>query len=198
MRSACCHINDARLAKASSLLTSRQLIEADHDIACVECGHTGDLRSYLFQRHLLDNQHFICLRLKHPVELYCSFCGDFRYSEKFDALIGAKRKLSLSTTATTTCSLGEVQRNKLCLPKGICNMGSTCFLGSVLQVFMRNSVVRYAFRDKSFDNCTKLPKVADSNDKDSTKSKVMSRRKTNGCIACDLKALVEDLAIIDA
>ena len=59
----------------------------------MSCGFFGNLNSVHFQNHVIDEEHCFCMRIHEPYELFCSFCGDYQYSSKFDELIGYKRRL---------------------------------------------------------------------------------------------------------
>ena len=57
--------------------------------------HTGVMYDEKFLQHLIERNHYLCLRFKDPVELFCSYCGDFQYCKEFDNLIGKKRGFHL-------------------------------------------------------------------------------------------------------
>lgn len=212
-RNMCCaHIDLQLIEKAATSLQLTAVSQLDHDMICVECGLSGYFKDNTFRRHFLSHQHFIYARVKQPFELYCCHCGDYQYSDYFDHLIGRKRlRKTLSTLESQRSKKMMVERPQ---PRAIVNMGATCFMGSVLQVMINNSVILFSKQMRSgksdLEPCTRGRKILRNNES-STDSTVgdgglsneslfaetdpdteipsASSTITTGCIACEFKNL---------
>ena len=143
MTPTCCnHLNARCIEKAVAAVQHARLSSSSHDSICLECGLSGFFNDAKFRLHFLIEQHYVYVRVKEPLELYCCHCGDFQYSDDFDLLIGRKRSRRTLTTL-------ESRRSKKTLidrprPRAIVNLGATCFMGSVLQVMLNNSVIFFS------------------------------------------------------
>jgi Ubiquitin carboxyl-terminal hydrolase len=212
-RNMCCaHIDLQCIEKAATSLQLAAISQLDHDMICVECGLSGSFKDNTFRRHFLSHRHFVYARVKQPFELYCCHCGDYQYSDYFDHLIGRKRlRKTLSTVESQRSKKIMVERPQ---PRAIVNMGATCFMGSVLQVMINNSVILFSKQMRSgksdLEPCTRGRKNLQSNET-STSSTVgdggssneslyaelgpdteiqsASSAITSGCIACEFKNL---------
>ena len=165
----------------------------DEDVICIACDRIGRLNTFGFQQHMLDNEHFVCMRMIKPMELYCSYCGDYRYFEEFDRMIGNKRPWSQTTISTHSGQREDVvdaNGKKLSTTtynyKGICNMGSTCFMSSVLQVLMRNPVIRSAFNGIEFENCIKNGNAETTTESSSATGNSLADETTSASTAASL------------
>lgn len=136
MAKPCVHLNDNYIRRAIEIIDRIGGVYCSDETTCVSCYFGGSLNSYSFQKHLLDEEHYICLRTQPPYELFCSYCGDFQYAEEFDKHLGKHRPQQ------TPAKLHVDKERAVIMYKGICNMGSTCFMGSVLQVFIHNESLR--------------------------------------------------------
>ena len=138
--SGCCsHITKPCIEKAFLAVSRAPRSRMQHDMMCIECRVSGSSQDLTFRQHFLTEQHYIFVRTVQPIELYCCHCGDYQYSKSFDELIGRKRLRNGNNEQ-------EMERLKSLMlgrrsPRGIVNMGSTCFMGSVLQVLLNNPVV---------------------------------------------------------
>lgn len=103
--------------------------------ACAHCDFTGNKGDESFMSHFLactgTSGHVVAVDLTHR-ELFCMQCRDYQYHHQFDNLI-------------KHCRPGKDfmhQRRKI--PLGIVNMGSTCFMSSVLQLLVASpALVRF-------------------------------------------------------
>jgi hypothetical protein len=93
--------------------------------SCVHCGsQCSDYES--IKKHVANqNDHFLFIFHRSTrSELYCTQCGDFQYSSLFDQL---------------TSFFPQQPKSHRVI--GFVNMGSTCFLSSVLQVLLSNPIL---------------------------------------------------------
>lgn len=110
-------------------------------------------------------EHFLAVDVIHK-ELFCFRCGDYQYHSSFDRLLGHLRPGKLGGPRG-----GRVS------PPGIVNMGSTCFMSSVLQLLMVSpSLVRFFEISECF-----VVKCKIEEDKD--------RSKNMKCIFCELQKI---------
>lgn len=138
---ACCcsHITKMCVEKAFNAVSRARPSDVQHDLMCIECHASGSSEDMKFRQHFLNEQHYILVRTISPIELYCCHCGDYQYSESFDDLVGRKRsKKGQNGKDMESLKAMMLDRRQ---PRGIVNMGSTCFMGSVLQVLLNNPVV---------------------------------------------------------
>lgn len=88
--------------------------------------------------HFNETKHYLYL-FKRDLrdELYCNICNDFQYSNLYDSLTIVKKNKVINRVI------------------GFINMGSTCFLSSVLQVLLFNPILVRFFElaDIFVDNC---------------------------------------------
>lgn len=175
----------------------------DNAYACIRCGYGGPL-DVLKSTLCIQGKHPACVRYAEPYEIYCFSCRDFQFSTKFDALVGRKRNYQLKTKSKLP-SLQEYQENQATNAikmRGICNLGSTCFMSSVLQVLLHNPLVTSS-RHLKFapEECLSLNKL-DTDTRMSTTSNARSSKADKssvgapacpGCIACEFLALLKDL-----
>lgn len=166
MTSCCIHLTPAVVTAASDL--TKRLLAKDNGAGpyiCCQCGVCGDIRYGNFRNHYDGTGHFLCIRLHNPIEMYCFLCKDFQYSEVFDKAIGrvrpAKVKEVVSDGASGTQATAPVA--VYTTRKGLCNMGSTCFMGSILQVLVQNPLV-LSCRQMQFDtnNCQMMKAAVDA------------------------------------
>ena len=138
----CIHLNTRCIEKAVAAVQHARLSRSSHDSICVECGLSGFFNDAKFRLHFLIEQHYVYVRVKEPLELYCCHCGDFQYSDDFDLLIGRKRfRRTLTTLESRRSKKTLIDRPR---PRAIVNLGATCFMGSVLQVMLNNSVIFFS------------------------------------------------------
>lgn len=210
----CAHIDALCIEKAASSVHLAGVSHPTHDMICIECGQSGVSNDAKFRGHFLSHQHFLYARIQKPFELYCCHCGDYQYSDYFDQLIGRRRdKRSLSTVECRNSKRIMMDRPQ---PRAIVNMGATCFMGSVLQIMINNSVILFSRQMQptkaGFDACTmgkqdteaSLTTIGSSSaagglpndaaDREVGADAVSSSSRSlisSGCIACEFKRLFD-------
>ena len=213
-RSMCCfHVNARCIERAASAVMHATASHYTHDMICIECKLSGLSTDPKFRQHFLSNQHFVLARIKQPFELYCCHCADYQYSDFYDRLIGRKR-------AGRANSAVESLRSKKLIydrpkPRAIVNMGSTCFMGSVLQVMINNSVIllskQMQVSKTGLEPCSKKKKSSEAKTITSNSNGAHGNALTDiadveaasdheegsshscltsGCIACEFKGLL--------
>ena len=213
-RSMCCvHVSARCIERAASAVKHAAASHFSHDMICIECKLSGLSTDPKFRQHFLSDQHFVLARIKHPFELYCCHCADYQYSDFYDQLIGRKRAGRANST------FDSLRSKKLMFdrpkPRAIVNMGSTCFMGSVLQVMINNSVIllskQMQVSKTGLEPCSKKNKsseaktsASNSNGANGTALTDISdvgaildleddsahSCLTSGCIACEFKSLL--------
>ena len=115
---------------------SSVVITSGGKFRCVQCSLTGSRQENAFQDHFSNSGkwavgHSVAVDLCHR-EMYCMRCLDYQYHHLFDRLLNHCRP-----SKDFPC-----QRRKF--PQGITNMGSTCFMSSVLQLLISSpALVRF-------------------------------------------------------
>ena len=163
--------------------------------------------------------------------MYCSYCGDFQYSDTYDEIIGANRsgpRTSHSHPADNTAiinntvqanninnmdidnnSVNESNSIKISIkkekhtskkvnlnavwkdPRGIINMGSTCFMNSILQTILQNPIILTSqYLENSRDLCTKIQQEQLVSSSSSSSSQNVDS-VCSGCIACEMQSIVQ-------
>ena len=113
----------AHIKKESALLAASvaQSLPRNETFACVQCSLQGNYATLL--EHSKKSRHYIAIKnISSGPEIYCLKCQDFQYHSQFDEIIRPRKR----------------KANMLGTPAGIVNMGSTCFLSSVLQLLLSN------------------------------------------------------------
>lgn len=147
--------------------------------ACAHCTLTGNREEKSFQDHFAISSganstnsqqcHSVAVDLVHR-ELYCMHCQDYQYHHLFDSLVNH-------------CRPGKDfmhQRRKI--PLGIINMGSTCFMSSVLQLLISSpALIRFFEISECFVVKCKINEVE--------KQEEGTGKKKNNmlCIFCELQ-----------
>lgn len=212
----CVHIDSLCTEKAANSVQQAVLSDLTHDTICIDCGLSGSFSDAKFRKHFLMEQHYVYVRIIEPVELYCCHCGDFQYSDYFDQLISRKRARSTVTAESQKLKKILIDRPQ---PRAIVNMGATCFMSSVLQALINNSVVLFSRQMQQSKNglepCSKgkldahkarssssssmegagvalVPKDGAATAAVNGSSSASKPCITDGCIACEFRKLFWD------
>jgi hypothetical protein len=179
-------------------------------LLCVRCGMLGTLGNVDFHNHLIQESHHLCVHVEEPFELYCGHCGDFQYSDYFDDLMHRKRRFSISVSSVpdVTQLISSAALQAPTNIRGICNMGSTCFMSSVIQVLLNNETVKKVCSRLSEwcllsgGNFGTVPDFSPNQNKEGSRqpdTNIMNggcghnapRSVSYGCIACELLHLLK-------
>jgi hypothetical protein len=171
-------------------------------------GFHAALGSPLLTEHIAHLSHNFYLKPGHPhptraldAEVYCGSCGDFKYSSVFDGIVKRKRPLPMSLSMDPSSSAHDMNTASVSSAsrvaeekykrsarrrkgRGICNMGSTCFLSAVLQVLMhinlisQNKQMQDSFVSEYPCNDTTIPAEGGG-----------------GCVVCELRNVFEENSV---
>lgn len=161
--------------------------KANTYFVCCQCSYSGRLSD--LKSHSLTHSHFVCIRKRDLTELYCLVCQDFQFSSAFD--LSNSRKRSTPPPASKSCYSNLFCRDTKRI-KGFCNMGSTCFMSSILQVLMKNEVFMDSLLCKnSLNQCKSRPDKSISADNSSRQSSDSGNNAATRiapiCIFCEFK-----------
>ena len=84
----CCFHLDAQCIEKAAAAVQLCTLRPTHDTICAECGLSGHFSDVQFRMHFLRERHYVYVRVKQPIEIYCCHCGDYQYSDFFDQVRG--------------------------------------------------------------------------------------------------------------
>ena len=196
----CIHVAPEAMSKsvkrAREILTARRA-KLSSLYYCVQCDFSGTFSDGQLKTHAATTGHAVYIRSKEPVEIYCAVCKDFQFSSMFDKAFRRKRPRSgLSTRSNTSKSSNLLGSSRQV--KGLCNMGATCFMSSVLQVLMKNPVLMSCDQMQiPVDRCKTVIDRSQSIDNSSKHSSdTLSHTVFTGiqtCIYCEFQKLIADI-----
>jgi hypothetical protein len=191
----CVHISPEVVATAVRKVKYLSL-NPQHKLAtlfqCLDCDFVGSFKDSSLKRHLSAFDHHFAMRCNNPHELYCFKCQDFQFSSVFDRYCKKKRSRSTLLQASMSKRVGN-GGGKYAQIKGLCNMGATCFMSSVLQVLMKNSVLMCCDQlQYSVDRCkSRMERTISENSGNKQAGDLTTDAATilPSCIFCEFKKL---------
>ncbi|CAO1624489.1 unnamed protein product [Sympodiomycopsis kandeliae] len=163
---------------------------------CLDCAFVGcptaststkkTISKSCIARHLSDEQHAFAFGI-HSGHLYCAKCHSGIQDPRFDALFHREKARTMGRSVGPL--QGEEDFNSLCklpsqtlstrVPRGIHNLGATCFLSVILQSFLHNPILRNFF-------------LADRHN-----SELCYKAAGDSCMACEVDLMFRDFFLHD-
>lgn len=164
-------------------------IELTH--CCIQCGLRGKMNSNSFRSHFGVDSHSFALRSTDPVELYCVKCNDYQYCSFLDKKTGRKRTiLGLSALNEQGNQVNKMPRANDPPPKGLLNMGATCFMNSVLQILCRTQAL---IQSEQLVNHPSNCPISNMGTFEPSPMCALESQDLHACIPCEFKVVCDNL-----
>lgn len=134
----CPHITIKTVTAAQvrlACLASDKVAATGSTHVCLTCSRFGSFEVGTdFRSHFEALNHTFGMRASPPHEIYCMQCADYQFCSLLDVATGRKRPRIEPTKPTKLSAASFASPPTSSLPRGLVNMGSTCFMNSALQV----------------------------------------------------------------
>ncbi|RYH12592.1 hypothetical protein EON65_37840 [archaeon] len=165
---------------------------------CLTCGMYGDFKPRsVLRRHFHSHLHPFALRMSSPQELFCIACNDYQFCSLIDRMVGKKRswpecvvrREKSDSICTTESVISSSSSPRSPIPRGLVNMGSTCFMNSVLQVLC--AYLPLSQHNMLIEHAHKCP-IMQSRQLGAEWPSLMTKA-ASVCIPCELRVMTEHL-----
>lgn len=153
-------------------------LDEEQWLACTRCDLLGSRNDPSYMEHFISQKHYIGVRLKEPLEMFCVPCQDYQYHSDFDRRLGLSRLTRWGAPTIVT----EQRPSSVSPPldsAGFVNMGNTCFLSSVMQPLLHNAVLQQYYYRSPTGGCASAEHVTPSG-------------PGTSCIACSVQDIYRD------
>lgn len=196
----CPHISVKTIAAAKiriACLKAQNVGVTSSTHVCLICSQYGAFTpGSEFRHHFSTFNHRFCLRVGSPSEIYCLQCGDYQFCSLLDSMVGRKRpfvEAARPFRIERTESFSFVPRSTSSLPRGLANMGSTCFMSSALQMLCCYKPLVFS---KHLSRHARICGASSRRSVGSTDHE--SECERGKCIPCEFKAVADALWVNDA
>ncbi|KAJ9656422.1 hypothetical protein H2198_005000, partial [Neophaeococcomyces mojaviensis] len=192
----CEHLNNNVLEKVRAMQKSDQIDRHFIQYRCVECSISTNLKA--LAQHLTESKHGFAVTSK---DVYCGHCGDLVYDPSFFISNLRKRKSPQPTEEDEA----YIAANTLPKPcgregvRGLFNLGETCYMNSVLQMMVHNSLLGQYFLGMGHPvhKCPIAKEPEKKNDDDDSDDELNEDKEQKTCVACAMTELFSETAALD-
>lgn len=192
----CEHITNDALQKIRAAQRSDQIDRHFIQYKCVECPVSTNPKT--LTKHLIESKHGFAVTTK---DVYCGYCGDLVYDPSFFFANSRKRKPSQLTDEDEA----YIAANTLPKPcgrdgvRGLFNLGETCYMNSVLQMMVHNSLLGQYFLGMGHPiyKCPIAKEPEKKIDDDDSDDELSEDKEQKTCVACAMTELFSETAATD-
>lgn len=186
------HSKLLRLKSRALECTDCSLNNFNHNFICLQCPHVGCFTAHNHAlKHCKESKHMFAIDSSNGL-LFCFLCGDYINEPHLETV-----RLEVLSNSKKNKDEKESYHQNYVSPsayavtglRGFVNLGSTCFMSSILQTLIHNPFVKYHFfgNDHHYFNCP-------SNYKYNCNGSINA---DNACITCSIDLIFKNLFTSD-